>query len=73
MVHYVKPKKAHINGLNFLQTPRNLILEVFWGFFSPPNEFFSEKSGSVTVLSLRHRNLICHFIKILLAVFEKKK
>ena len=44
----------------------------FWGFF-PKTRFFSEKSSSVSFLTLKLPDIMCNFWKILWALFEKKK
>ena len=41
MVHLLKPKNWHINGLNFVQNPKNPILRVFLGII-PKMSFFSK-------------------------------
>ena len=65
-----KPKKSTYKYIIFLTTPNNHNFGVFSSFF-PKIRYFSKKSGC-HFFTLRHHNVICNFIKILWAIFEKK-
>ena len=63
MVHDLNPKNLHINGLFFLQNPKSPFLGGAFGRY-PQIEIFSQKSGSVRFLLLRHSNFMRYFRKI---------
>ena len=63
MVHDLNPKNLHITGLFFLQNPKSPFLGGAFGRY-PQIEIFSQKSGSVRFLLLRHSNFIRYFRKI---------
>ena len=73
MVHDLNLKNLHINGLFlFCKIQCTQCFWVFFGHYSQ-NEIFSQKSGSVSFLPLKHPNFMRSFTKILWAVSEKTR
>ena len=70
MVHDLYSKNLRITGLYFFAKSRKLNFGVVLGHY-PQNEIFSQKSGSVSILPLRHPNFMRISRKILWAVLEK--
>ena len=70
MVHDLNPKNPHIDGLLFLQNPKNPIFRV-QGIFGhyPQNEIFFQKSDSISFSSVRHPNFKKSFRKTLWAIY----
>ena len=70
MMYDLNPENLQTNGLFFFEKSKK---PYFWGVSGHycQNEIFSQKSGSISFLPLRHPNAMRSFRKILWAVLEK--